>query len=70
MHIAINDDLCQGHGQCVDAAPDVFYISDDDDLVHALIDEPGDTLRTAVEDAVRRCPVGALMIADGRDSTE
>jgi ferredoxin len=70
MHIVIKDGLCQGHGQCVDAAPDVFCVSDNDDLVHLLIDDPDDSLRPAVEDAVRRCPVEALSIADGPGSTE
>lgn len=63
MRIQIDWDLCEGHGQCEFAAPDVFTINDDGDL--DILDEtPGEDQRANVEQAVRRCPTRALAIVD------
>ncbi|OUC80294.1 ferredoxin [Gordonia lacunae] len=63
MKVLVDWDLCEGHGQCEYAAPDVFTIDDDGDL-EVLDDTPGEDQRKAVEQAVRRCPVRALQIED------
>ncbi|WP_213575633.1 ferredoxin [Rhodococcus sp. USK13] len=61
MKIHVDWNLCEGHGQCEYAAPDVFTINDDGELT--VIDEtPKEGQRKAVEQAVRRCPVRALEI--------
>ena len=57
--------LCQGHGQCEEAAPEVFVVGDDDQ-VHLLMDDPPEELRSKVEEAVRRCPVRALRLDDNK----
>jgi len=44
------------------AAPDVFDIGEDDDVVQLLIAEPGEEHRAAVTQAVKMCPVGAIKI--------
>jgi ferredoxin len=35
---------------------------DDDDMLHILIEEPGEDLRGKVEEAVRLCPRQALTL--------
>jgi len=44
------------------AAPEVFDIGDDDDVVSLVNDEPGEELRAKVEEAVRNCPVAAIRL--------
>ncbi|WP_067650366.1 ferredoxin [Nocardia harenae] len=61
MKIQVDWDLCEGHGQCEYAAPELFTI-DDDGRLEVLDETPGEHQRTAVELAVRRCPVRALAV--------
>lgn len=63
MKVVVDWDLCEGHGQCEFAAPEVFTIDDDGDL-EVLDETPDESQRAAVEQAVRRCPTHALSIAD------
>ncbi|MBV6755117.1 ferredoxin [Rhodococcus opacus] len=61
MRIVVDWDLCEGHGQCEFAAPDVFSINDDGEL-DVLDETPAGAERTSVEQAMRRCPTRALRI--------
>ncbi|HVB01014.1 MAG TPA: ferredoxin [Acidimicrobiales bacterium] len=61
MKITLNLDLCAGHGQCEDAAPEVFSVSDEG-LVVQLIEDPGEEYRAQVEDAARRCPADVITV--------
>ena len=63
MKVIVDWDLCESHGQCEFAAPDVFTINDDGDL-DVLNETPDESQRAAVEQAVRRCPTRALVIED------
>lgn len=66
MPIVADLDLCQGHGMCEDAAPEVFRVVDSDDgsyaHVEVLIPEPDAGLREKVAAAVKYCPNRALSI--------
>jgi ferredoxin len=53
---------CELHGECLLAAPDVFEIEDDNDVVTVVNAEPGEELRGAVEQAVMMCPTTALRL--------
>jgi ferredoxin len=53
--------MCDLHGLCVDAAPEVFQIGDDG-VLHVLIETPPEELRAKVEKAARECPTGAISI--------
>lgn len=64
MNIRVDHDLCQGHGQCQDAAPAVFEVRDDG-LAYVLTDEIGIGVEPGVRDAFDRCPVGAIVIDAG-----
>jgi ferredoxin len=55
---------CELHGECLMAAPDVFEIEDNKDVVTVTNPEPGEELRKAVEEAVMMCPTTALRVED------
>lgn len=63
MRVVVDYDLCESNALCMAAAPDVFEVRDDDDL-YVLEDQPGNDLRPAIEEAVRRCPKQAIRIDD------
>jgi 3-phenylpropionate/trans-cinnamate dioxygenase ferredoxin reductase subunit len=52
-------DVCQGFGNCVANAPDLFDL-DDDDMVVLLKHEVSEDERPHAEQAIRSCPVTAL----------
>jgi ferredoxin len=54
--------LCNGYGNCVMSAPDVFDIDDASGLAVVLVPDPPPDRRAAVEEAVRLCPVQALRV--------
>jgi ferredoxin len=60
IRVVVDRDLCQNHGQCVFAAPQVFEL-DDGELVQ-LQDEVGEDLRANVEEAADVCPTQAITI--------
>jgi ferredoxin len=67
MRIAIDRELCRGHGACMDAAPDVFLVIERAGAyaqTSLLIESPPEELRTQVEAAVRSCPNRALKIVE------
>ncbi len=60
MKVKVDYSLCQDHGQCAIAAPDVFRINDDGKLEY----EPtaDESLRDEVEEAADVCPVQAIAL--------
>jgi ferredoxin len=62
MHITVDYDLCEGHGQCLLAAPDVFDIPDDAEQVLVLNPDPPETERERVIRAAAMCPTQAIRI--------
>jgi ferredoxin len=63
MRVHVNMELCQSHGMCVYAAPEVFDL-DDDDLLH-YSEDVAESRRGEVEDAVKACPARAISILAG-----
>ncbi len=57
--IEVDRQLCIGSGDCVDTAPDVFQLDDEDKAV--VVDPDGAPLDDVI-DAARNCPVGAIFI--------
>lgn len=60
MIISVDMGVCQHYGQCVFAAPDVFDLDENAELVYRA--EAPDSARPAVEAAVMACPVQAITI--------
>lgn len=64
MKVIVDHNRCELHGECVLAAPDVFAMEDNKDSVTVLNDQPGENLRSAVEDATMMCPLSAIRVED------
>lgn len=64
VKIHFDQDLCEGYGTCVAAAPDVFDLDIELDKAVLLIPDPDESLREDVREAVKACPVRAIAIAD------
>ncbi len=63
MKIVVDYDLCESNAVCMQIAPEVFEVRDDD-FLYVLNEEPGEELRAKMEDSVSRCPKQAIAIAD------
>jgi ferredoxin len=63
MRVVVDYDLCESNALCMDAAPEVFEVRDDD-FLYVLDETPSEELRAKVEQAVRVCPKQAIKIVD------
>jgi len=61
MKVIVDLDACESNAFCMDAAPDIFEVREDD-LLYLLEDEPPEEARHRVELAVERCPKRAISI--------
>ena len=63
MRVVVDFDLCESNAVCMGIAPEVFEVRDDD-FLYVLQEEPDESLRPKVEQAVRSCPKQAIKIED------
>jgi ferredoxin len=63
MRVVVDWDVCESNAICQGIAPEVFEVRDDDNL-YLLIEEPDESLRPKIEQAVRMCPKQAISIED------
>ena len=63
MKVIVNFDVCESNALCMEAAPEVFEVRDDD-FLYVLDENPPEALRAKVEEAVRRCPKQAIRLED------
>ncbi len=63
MRVVVDFDVCESNAICMGIAPEVFEVRDDDYL-YLLDENPPESLRDKVEEAVRRCPKQAISIED------
>ncbi len=61
MRVLVDFDLCESNALCVQAAPEVFEVRDDD-FLYLLDEDPAEDLRAKVEAAARVCPKQAITI--------
>lgn len=61
MRVVVDFDLCESNAICMQVAPEVFEVRDDD-FLYVLQEEPDESQRPKVEEAVRRCPKQAISI--------
>ena len=61
MKIKVDYDLCEANAVCMQQAPGVFKVDDEDNL-HILQESPPDEQRAKVEAAVRLCPRQAITL--------
>ncbi len=67
MKVAVDFELCQGHGVCADECPEVFDVEERPGgypRVVILEARPEEALRARVINAVRNCPTRALRLED------
>ncbi len=62
--IVVDFDLCESNAVCMQVAPEVFEVRDDD-FLYILDETPSEDLRGKVDEAVQRCPKQAISIAEG-----
>lgn len=62
MRVTIDAAVCNGHGQCTFAAPEVFVMGDDGRPKHPQHVPEGS--EGGVEDAAALCPMQAITITD------
>ena len=63
MKAEIDLELCQGHGQCQEAAPKVFEVRDDG-FAYLLVDSIPAGEEANARDAADRCPTDAIRLTD------
>ena len=59
MRVVVNLDRCEGNAFCVNIAPEVFQLSDDEYAVVITDPVPAEQV-TLVEQAIAACPRAAL----------
>ena len=59
IHVEVDRALCIGSGDCVDTAPDVFQLDDEDKAV--VVDPDGAPLDDVLQ-AAQNCPVTAISV--------
>jgi ferredoxin len=59
----VDHSLCEGHAKCMEQAPDVFDVRDDD-LSHVLMDDIPEEQRAKVERAAHICPRAAITLEE------
>jgi ferredoxin len=66
MRIVVNPDICEMHGECTIAAPELFELDDDDDaaVVKVLVEHPSGPQEDLARKAAHICPVGAITLED------
>jgi ferredoxin len=63
MRIVVDYDLCESNAICMQVAPDIFEVRDDD-FMYVLNETPPDEARARVNEAVQRCPKQAIKVVD------
>ena len=63
MHITVDYTLCEGHGQCLMAAPELFDLPDGADQVVVLDADPPDSARDRAVRAAAMCPAQAITVS-------
>ncbi len=63
MKVNVDFDLCESNAVCMDIAPQVFEVRDDD-FLYILIEEPPEDLWEKVREAADRCPKQAISLTE------
>lgn len=61
MKVVVDFDLCESNAICMGLVPEVFEVRDDD-FLYILDENPPESLRSQVEEAVRSCPRAAITL--------
>jgi len=61
MKVVVDFEKCDSNAICVGIVPEVFEVRDDD-FLYLIEEQPPEALRSKLEEAVSRCPTGAITI--------
>lgn len=61
--VVVDFDRCESNAVCMNVAPEVFEVRDDD-FLYILDETPDEALRPKVVEAVERCPKQAIAIEE------
>ncbi len=61
MKVVVDYDLCEANALCMDAAPEIFRVEEDDTLTLLMEDVSAD-LQAKAEEAARLCPRQAITL--------
>ena len=64
MKVKIDEELCTGCEECVQAVPDVFEMDEDGELAKVIVEEVPSDQEDAVRDAAADCPAESIIIED------
>jgi ferredoxin len=63
MRVVVDHNLCEGNGRCVEVAPQVFELRDDD-RSYVLMQNPPQELRDKLQLAAKLCPRQAIRLTE------
>ena len=63
MRVVVDPSLCETNSICMGLAPEVFEVGDDD-TVTVLLENPPESMRKDVLNAVRLCPMQAISVVE------
>lgn len=63
MRIVVDYDLCESNAVCMGIAPEIFEVRDDD-FLYVLDENPPESARAKVVEAVQRCPKQAIALVE------
>jgi len=61
--VVVDYDLCESNAICMDIAPEVFEVRDDD-FLYLLTETPDEAMREKVQESADRCPKQAIKLED------
>jgi ferredoxin len=63
MKVVVDFDVCESNAVCMGLLPQVFEVRDDG-FLYILDENPPESLRAKLAEAVSSCPTGAISIVD------
>ena len=63
MRVVVDFDHCESNAICMQIAPDIFEVRDDD-FLYVLNETPSEDRRSKLEESVQRCPKQAISIEE------
>ena len=63
MKIVVDFDRCESNAVCMGIAPDIFEVRDDN-FLYILNENPPESRRAEMQEAVDMCPKAAISISD------
>jgi ferredoxin len=63
MRVVVDFDRCESNAICMGIAPEVFEVREDN-FLYILDENPPESMRPTLEEAVAGCPRAAITLAD------